>query len=96
LVKIPDIKPLKPVKPRYLTLNSLPKSCEMVLNAPAVRSAEMAEFKGNGARPLDDVTSVNAYATDTPASAAFGEMEDFSVYVPRGEVPLPYPRPGLN
>lgn len=91
----PKKKPTKPVKPTYLTLNSLPSACSMVLNAKSVTSMAAAEYSA----PSDDMAAMTetAYAEpSTPQVTAFRSIEDFSDLMPKGEVPLPMERPGVQ
>lgn len=80
--------PVKPVKPRQIMLSDLPKACSMVLNESPVSSMAAATYG----------------ATDKVAAAAFTEepeaapvvmrgVDDFSIYIPTGNIPLPKPRP---
>jgi penicillin-insensitive murein endopeptidase len=96
----PKVKPTKPVKPTYLTMNSLPRACSMVLNAESVSSMAAAEYRGSSQLANDDnnvvASAETAYATPTePATTvAFRSIDDFSAFVPVGNIPLPRDRPG--
>jgi penicillin-insensitive murein endopeptidase len=98
----PVKKPTKVYKPKYLMLSGLPKACTMVLNAKSVSSMAAAEYRGPGQVDDDDsdvaMNTETAYATPTePATAvAFRSIDDFSVFVPAGNIPLPRERPGEN
>ena len=95
----PKVKPIKPTKPTYLTLNSLPKSCTMVLNDNSVSSMAAAEYHGPAGVNDDDnnvaMSSETAYAAPTEAATtvAFRSIDDFSAFVPTGNIPLPRDRP---
>lgn len=87
-------KPTKPVKPWYLTMNSLPQACTMVLNGKSVTSVAAATY-GMPSDATGDV-AVTETAFAAPASAettAFRSIDDFSAFLPRGGVPIPRIRP---
>lgn len=93
--KDPVKKPVKkPAKPQYLTMNSLPKACSVVLNAPAVKSVEMATY-GLPARDTQQaaITATAFVAAQADATVAFRSIEDFSIFVPGGAIPFPAIRP---
>jgi penicillin-insensitive murein endopeptidase len=88
------VKKPKPVKPWYLTMNSLPKACSMVLNGKSVTSVAAATY-GAPAEATGEVAVAEA-AFAEPAMAettAFRSIEDFSEFLPRGGVPIPRDRP---
>lgn len=97
----PKVTPTKPKKPTYLTMNSLPNACTMVLNDKAVTSMAAAEYHGPFGVDYADsdvpMATETAYAAPTEAAAvtvAYRSIEDFSDLVPAiGKVPLPEDRP---
>jgi len=97
----PKVKPVKPVKPAYLTMNALPKACTMVLNEQAVPSMAAAEYHGPVVADVATASDVpasteTAYAspTDPVTTVVFRSIEDFSDLVPPlKKVPVPRERP---
>jgi penicillin-insensitive murein endopeptidase len=98
----PKQKPIKPVKPSYLTMKSLPNACSMVLNDSSVTSMAAAEYHGMAALANNDndsdvpaTTTETAYAApaDRAAALVFRSIENFSDLMPRGDVPIPRDRP---
>jgi penicillin-insensitive murein endopeptidase len=99
--ELPKRKPTKPVKPAYLTMNSLPKACTMVLNDKSVTSMAAAEYHGPlgvdyAESDVPATTTETAYAapTEVATTVAFRSVEDFSGLVPAlDKVPVPADRP---
>lgn len=87
-------KPTKPVKPQYLTLNSLPKACSVVLNDRAVTSVAAATYGAPSDVAADAAATQTAFAEPVNAdTAVFRSIEDFSEFLPTGGVPIPQERP---
>jgi penicillin-insensitive murein endopeptidase len=90
----PKVKPHKPVKPTYLTLNSLPRACTTVLNGEAVTSMAAAEYRsplGIDNQESDvPMATETAYAapTETATNVVFRSIVDFSDLMPKGRVPV--------
>jgi penicillin-insensitive murein endopeptidase len=99
--KYADRPKVKPVKPTYLTLNSLPKACSMVLNDASVSSMAAAEYRGPGMASDDEnsataVSTETAYAapTESATNVVFRSIDDFSQFEPRlDSIPVPRDRP---
>lgn len=93
----PVVKPVKPVKPKYLTLNALPNACAVVLKAPSVTSLAAAEYNG-GDTVAQTETAVTAYAAEQPLTRDLVAVsDDFSLFVPDlRSVPEPGVRPSVQ
>jgi penicillin-insensitive murein endopeptidase len=96
----PKVKPVKPQKPTYLTMNALPKACSMVLNDQSVTSMAAAEYHGLTFADMAesdvpaDAEAAYASPTEPTTTVAFRSIEDFSDLVPPiGKVPVPKERP---
>lgn len=84
----------KPAKPTYLTLNSLPQSCKVVLSDKAVPSMAAAEYGAPADATGEIVVAETAFAAPAQVeTTAFRSIEDFADLVPTGEIPIPRERP---
>jgi penicillin-insensitive murein endopeptidase len=91
----PDDKPKdKPVKPRQIMMSDLPSQCSVVLEAPAVKSANDATFGGQtmDAEP-DAVTPTAKVPAATPVAADAGTATSTDNVPVTGRIPKPIPRP---
>jgi penicillin-insensitive murein endopeptidase len=92
-VKKAEKKPQKVVKPKQLMLSSLPKACALVLNAKSVTSMAAAEFGTPNNVTVASAETAYAAPQDASATLAFRSIDDFSALIPRGNIPVPLPRP---
>jgi penicillin-insensitive murein endopeptidase len=91
----PNKNPDAPKARDLMTMASLPKQCQAVLNAPAPQSVEVATYRG-GAAPVPVASSEPPLPPAPVAASAAGLPVSVNAFAatPESGVPLPRPRPG--